>query len=161
MAVRRTGHVKIVDFGIAYGSTMSRLTNTGSAIGTLAYMAPERFGAGDVDGRADLYALGCVLFELLTGSLPYPAADTVQLVAAHLHGTPTPLRTVRPDAPATLESLALRVADRVLESGEPEELEPMTAVERKVVHLRLKDVPGVGTTSEGTEPNRYVVVVPE
>jgi len=62
---------------------------------------------------------------------------------------------------ATLETLALRVADRVRESGEREELEPMTAVERKVVHLSLKDVAGVGTTSEGTEPNRYVVVVPE
>jgi spoIIIJ-associated protein len=62
---------------------------------------------------------------------------------------------------ATLESLALRVADRVRESGEREELEPMTAVERKVVHLSLKDVTGVGTASEGTEPNRYVVVVPE
>jgi spoIIIJ-associated protein len=62
---------------------------------------------------------------------------------------------------ATLEDLAIRVADRVRASGEPEELEPMTAVERKVVHLHLKDVPGVGTTSEGTEPNRYVVVVPE
>jgi spoIIIJ-associated protein len=62
---------------------------------------------------------------------------------------------------ATLETLALRAAERVRESGEPEELEPMTAVERKVVHLHLKDVAGVGTTSEGTEPNRYVVVVPE
>ena len=62
---------------------------------------------------------------------------------------------------ATLESLALRVADRVRDSGEREELEPMTAVERKVVHLRLKDVAGVGTASEGTEPNRYVVVLPE
>jgi spoIIIJ-associated protein len=62
---------------------------------------------------------------------------------------------------ATLETLALRVADRVRQSGEREELEPMTAVERKVVHLSLKDVAGVGTTSEGTEPNRYVVVVPE
>jgi spoIIIJ-associated protein len=62
---------------------------------------------------------------------------------------------------ATLESLALRVADRVRDSGEREELEPMTAVERKVVHLRLKDVVGVGTASEGTEPNRYVVVLPE
>jgi spoIIIJ-associated protein len=62
---------------------------------------------------------------------------------------------------ATLEALALRVAERVRESGEPEELEPMTAVERKVVHLRLKDVTGVGTASEGTEPSRYVVVVPE
>jgi spoIIIJ-associated protein len=62
---------------------------------------------------------------------------------------------------ATLESLALRAAERVRESGEREELEPMTAVERKVVHLRLKDEAGVGTTSEGTEPNRYVVVVPD
>ena len=62
---------------------------------------------------------------------------------------------------ATLEALALRVADRVRESGEPEELEPMTAVERKVVHLRLKEVAGVGTSSEGMEPNRYVVVLPE
>jgi spoIIIJ-associated protein len=62
---------------------------------------------------------------------------------------------------ATLETLALRVAERVRDSGEPEELEPMTAVERKIVHLRLKDLAGVGTTSEGTEPNRYVVVVPE
>jgi len=62
---------------------------------------------------------------------------------------------------ATLETLAFRVADRVRESGEREELEPMTAVERKVVHLSLNDVAGVGTTSEGTEPNRYVVVVPE
>jgi len=62
---------------------------------------------------------------------------------------------------ATLETLALRVADRVRESGEPEELEPMTAVERKVAHLRLKEEAGVETASEGTEPNRYVVVLPE
>ncbi len=62
---------------------------------------------------------------------------------------------------ATLEALALRVAERVRDSGEREELEPMTAVERKVVHLHLKDVAGVSTASEGTEPNRYVVVAPE
>ncbi|HVM16101.1 MAG TPA: RNA-binding cell elongation regulator Jag/EloR [Gaiellaceae bacterium] len=62
---------------------------------------------------------------------------------------------------ATLESLALRTAERVRSAGEAEELEPMTAVERKIVHLRLKDVEGVETTSEGTEPNRYVVVLPE
>jgi spoIIIJ-associated protein len=61
----------------------------------------------------------------------------------------------------TLETLAVRVAERVRESGRSEELEPMTAVERKVVHLRLKDEPGVATASEGTEPNRYVVVLPD
>jgi spoIIIJ-associated protein len=61
---------------------------------------------------------------------------------------------------ATLESLAVRSAERALSDGEPVELEPMTAVERKVVHLRLKEFDGVETTSEGTEPNRYVVVRP-
>jgi len=62
---------------------------------------------------------------------------------------------------ATLESLAVRTAQEVISTGSRVELEPMTAVERKVVHLRLQDYDGVGTTSEGTEPNRFVVVLPE
>jgi spoIIIJ-associated protein len=61
---------------------------------------------------------------------------------------------------ATLEALADEIAERVRESGSAEELEPMTSVERKVVHLRLKAAAGVATASEGTEPNRYVVVLP-
>ena len=61
---------------------------------------------------------------------------------------------------ASLEALAVRSAERALSQGERVELEPMTAVERKVVHLRLKDFEGVTTSSEGTEPNRYVVVSP-
>jgi spoIIIJ-associated protein len=60
----------------------------------------------------------------------------------------------------SLESLALRSAERALEDGEPVELEPMTAVERKVVHIRLKDFDGVETTSEGTEPHRFIVIRP-
>ena len=60
----------------------------------------------------------------------------------------------------TLESLAVRSAERALREGEAVELEPMTAVERKVVHLRLKDFDGVETSSEGTEPNRFVVISP-
>jgi spoIIIJ-associated protein len=61
---------------------------------------------------------------------------------------------------ATLASIAQRSAERALQFGSRVELEPMTAVERKVVHLALRDHPGVETTSEGTEPNRFVVVVP-
>jgi spoIIIJ-associated protein len=61
---------------------------------------------------------------------------------------------------ATLESLAVRVAREAIDTGRRVELEPMTAVERKVVHLRLKEFEGVETASEGTEPNRYVVVLP-
>lgn len=62
---------------------------------------------------------------------------------------------------ASLEALAVRSAERALRTGEPVELEPMTAVERKIVHVRLKEFSGVETTSEGTEPNRYVVIQPE
>jgi len=61
---------------------------------------------------------------------------------------------------ATLESLAVRTAQQVRTNGERVELDPMTAVERKVVHLKLKEFDGVQTASEGTEPNRYVVVLP-
>jgi spoIIIJ-associated protein len=61
---------------------------------------------------------------------------------------------------ASLEALAVRSAQRVVADGEQVELEPMTAVERKVVHLRLKDFAGVETASDGTEPNRYVVITP-
>jgi spoIIIJ-associated protein len=61
---------------------------------------------------------------------------------------------------ATLAAIAQRSAERALQQGSPVELEPMTAVERKVVHLALRDHPGVETTSEGTEPNRFVVVAP-
>lgn len=62
---------------------------------------------------------------------------------------------------ATLEALAVRSAERALSSSRSVELEPMTAVERKVVHVRLKEFPGVATRSEGTEPNRFVVIEPE
>jgi spoIIIJ-associated protein len=61
---------------------------------------------------------------------------------------------------ASLEALAVRSAQRALRSGEPVELDPMTAVERKVVHVRLKEFDGVETSSDGTEPNRFVVVFP-
>jgi spoIIIJ-associated protein len=61
---------------------------------------------------------------------------------------------------ASLDALAVRNAEQAVSSAAPVELEPMTAVERKIVHLRLKDFPGVSTRSEGTEPNRYVVIEP-
>ena len=61
---------------------------------------------------------------------------------------------------ASLDALAVRSAERTVATGRRVELEPMTAVERKLVHVRLKDFPGVATRSEGTEPNRYVVIEP-
>jgi spoIIIJ-associated protein len=62
---------------------------------------------------------------------------------------------------ASLDALAVRHAEQAVSSRSSVDLEPMTAVERKVVHERLKEYPGVSTRSEGTEPNRYVIIVPE
>lgn len=82
--VTRSDFVYLVDFGIARAASDPGLTQTGTAIGTYKYMAPERFTGNEVTYRADIYALACVLGECLTGSPPYRADTIERLVAAHL-----------------------------------------------------------------------------
>ena len=104
-----TGQVKIVDFGIARVAEQSRLTSTGSYLGTLPYMAPEQMEASPLDGRADLYSLGCLLHELVAGRSAYNASTPMQWMAAHQLGTPARLRTHAPHASAMLEALILQL----------------------------------------------------
>lgn len=78
----------LVDFGLAQAVGDSRLTSTGSAVGSFGYMAPERFGAAGVGPAADVYALTCVLFECLSGTQPFSATSIEQLIGAHLHQPP-------------------------------------------------------------------------
>jgi serine/threonine-protein kinase len=80
--------VYLVDFGIAHSGGDSGLTSAGSAIGSCAYMAPERFSGGPVGPPADVYSLACVLFECLTGQPPYPTGDLPSLMSAHLLAPP-------------------------------------------------------------------------
>lgn len=76
----------LADFGLANAATDTKLTNTGTTIGTMAYLAPERFThLATPDHRADIYALACVLYECLTGTQPYQAADLPALMGAHLN----------------------------------------------------------------------------
>jgi serine/threonine-protein kinase len=103
---------KLIDFGLAKlieRRAQDQLTEHGQIVGTPYYIAPEQIGTQHVDARADLYALGCVLFHMLTGHAPFESDDNVQVLYAHRHTAPPRLRELVPDASPELEALLSRV----------------------------------------------------
>ncbi|HEX5752829.1 MAG TPA: serine/threonine-protein kinase [Archangium sp.] len=104
--VSRTGGVKVVDFGIAKAANASPHTRTGTLKGKVAYMSPEHLmGKPPLDARTDIYALGVVLYELITGRKPFDAQSDVQMVQAIIHESPIDVRTLRTDVPAELVAI--------------------------------------------------------
>jgi serine/threonine-protein kinase len=95
----------LIDFGIARTADQTGITSTGSVIGTWHYMAPERLGAGDVDGRSDVYALACVLYQALTGRRPFPGDSLESQVGAHLSAPPPQPSTSHPEVPTGLDAV--------------------------------------------------------
>src|SRR5699024_11152370 len=91
------GTVTIIDFGVAavLRNDVTQLTNTGDIVGSKPYMSPEQIHNSVVSARTDLYALGCLLHEMLSGRPPFTAVDDAGLVYQHLEQPPTPLRQLR------------------------------------------------------------------
>ncbi|MBM7112190.1 protein kinase domain-containing protein [Archangium primigenium] len=107
----RQGEVKVVDFGIAKATGQSARTETGALKGKLPYMAPEQVRSKPLDQRADVYALGVVLYELLTARKPFVAPTDAELMQAILHQQPVPVTQLRPDLPEAMgEILDLALA---------------------------------------------------
>src|SRR5205823_11959790 len=106
----------VTDFGIAKALQASRteapggtLTQVGTSLGTPAYMAPEQAaGDPDTDHRADIYAFGCVAYEMITGRAPFANKLAHQLFLAHASEMPAPIEPQRPDCPKALASLVMR-----------------------------------------------------
>jgi serine/threonine protein kinase len=99
----------LIDFGIARAAGATKLTSTGATIGTLAYMAPERFTSDRADARADIYALTCVLHECLTGSQPFPGDSLERQITSHL--------TLPPPRPSTMQPGVSPQMDQVIATG--------------------------------------------
>jgi hypothetical protein len=115
----RDGSVRLLDFGFARVSNAAGLTTRSLVLCTPDYAAPEVIGAGPVDGRADLYGLGVTLFEALTGQLPFRGTTPFDLLRRHLESAPPAPRGLRPEIPAHLESLVLRLLEKNPEARFP------------------------------------------
>ncbi|WP_286037302.1 serine/threonine-protein kinase [Streptomyces filamentosus] len=109
--VRPDGTVTVLDLGVAsvLDTDTTRLTHTGSPIGSPAYMAPEQAMGGAVGPYTDLYALGVLLHELVSGDVPFAGSTALGVLHRHLYEAPVPVRQKRPEAPAALEALVLRL----------------------------------------------------
>jgi len=103
-------HVYLSDFGITkYMLSRSGLTKTGEFLGTIDYVAPEQIQETPVDGRADEYSLGCVLYECLTGRVPFPKERDAAIIWAHVEEMPPPPSTLNPELPAAVDDVFARV----------------------------------------------------
>jgi len=114
---------KLGDFGLAVALDHTRLTQAGVMLGTVAYLPPEQALGGQITARADLYSLGAMLYEMLTGRPPFPGDDTVSIISQHLNTPPLPPSLLNPQVPEALDSCVLRLLakspdDRPAAAGE-------------------------------------------
>jgi serine/threonine protein kinase len=154
------GTVKILDFGLAAlageRSVGKGLTSSSVVMGTPDYIAPEQArNARQADGRSDLYSLGCTLYQLLTGRVPYPAASVVRKLISHLEGTPTPLGELRPDVPLGLAEVLQRLLAR-----DPAERYQTTAAAAAALapFAERREEPAARTLLTATPPDATPVV---
>ncbi len=130
------GSVKVTDFGIARATALSTMTRTGALMGTPHYMSPEQAQGQRVDVRSDIYSLGIVLYQMLSGQLPFEADTPFEVMRQHIEERPTPVRRLRSQVPAALD----RIVQRCLEKS-PERRYPTP----RDLALALREAaPGIG-----------------
>ncbi|HEX7122643.1 MAG TPA: serine/threonine-protein kinase, partial [Gemmatimonadaceae bacterium] len=151
---RDSGRAMVTDFGIARAMEAGgRLTATGIAVGTPTYMSPEQaVGEREVDGRSDLYSLGVIGYQMLTGRVPFSASNSMALLLKHVTERPRPLSELRPDTPRAIREAIERA---LLKS--PEDRWPTAAAFREA----LLEEASPTWRAEPREPVRYTSPRPE
>ncbi len=107
MMLTRSGVVKLMDFGIAHAAGESKLTQTGSTLGSIYYMSPEQVQGQNLDARSDLYSLGVSLYEMVTGLHPFEGDTSFTIMKGHIDGSPVPPREVNPNLSPALNEVVL------------------------------------------------------
>src|SRR5881396_3512620 len=136
------GRVKVTDFGIARAGT-SQMTEAGSIVGTAQYLSPEQARGSPVDQRSDVYSVGIVLYEMLTGKVPFTGETPLEIAMKHLSEVPVPPSELRDDVPDDLDLVVLRALAK-----DPED-RYQTAEEMNADLARIQR--GLGVSSETTD----------
>ena len=136
-----SGTVKVADFGLARAVEASSLTaNGGLLLGTMAYLAPEQVTHGDADGRTDIYAAGIVLYEMLTGKVPYTASTPMAVAYQHVHETVPAPSALDPSIPPVVDALVRRST-----AGAPAERFPTAAEFLVATRQATRGLPAAGS----------------
>src|SRR5436853_5859941 len=152
------GRVKVTDFGIARAGT-SQMTETGSIVGTAQYLSPEQARGAPVDPRSDLYSLGVVLYEMLTGKVPFTGDTPVEIAMKHLSQVPKPPSEWRSDVPHDLDAVVMRALAKDPEQryGSAEEMDADlarvargVAVSQKTEDAMTQVLAGAGAATAAT-----------
>ncbi len=137
------GLAKLGDFGLAIALDRSRLTREGMMVGTASYMPPEQALGGDVTPRSDLYALGCVIYEMVTGRPPFLGDDTVAVISQHINTAPIAPSWHNPEVPRSLETLILRLLSKVPDDR-PESAAVVAEELRRIQEPSFQETPAPG-----------------
>ncbi|WP_020374653.1 protein kinase domain-containing protein [Sulfobacillus thermosulfidooxidans] len=145
------GTVKVTDFGIAYAATSGTLVNTGSLLGTVQYLSPEQARGKLVGPQSDLYSLGIVLFEMLTGQLPFEADSPIGVAIKHLQDEAPDVTTLRPDIPQPVA----KIVQRALSKDPAERYQSAKAMQQDIqraLHGEEAAMPEVASKKPEGEP---------
>ena len=162
IVVRQDGRLKVTDFGIAR-SGASQMTEAGSIVGTAQYLSPEQARGAPVDARSDLYSLGIVLYEMLTGKVPFSGDAPVEIAMKHLTAVADPPSTLRSDVPHELDAVVMRALakDPELRYGSAEEMDADlarvargVAVSHKTEEALTQVLAGAGAATAATMVTR-------